>query len=53
MSRFPHDALKKKVLKALESLGFHIIREKGNSLVPIFSRIMRLTNEEADQVASA
>jgi predicted RNA binding protein YcfA (HicA-like mRNA interferase family) len=28
MSRFPHDAPKKKVLKALESLGFHIIREK-------------------------
>lgn len=28
MSKFPHDAPKKKVIKALESLGFRIIREK-------------------------
>jgi predicted RNA binding protein YcfA (HicA-like mRNA interferase family) len=28
MSRFPHDAPKKKVVRALELLGFHIIREK-------------------------
>ncbi len=28
MSKFPHDAPKKKVIRALESLGFRIIREK-------------------------
>jgi len=28
MAKFPDDAPKRKVIKALERLGFHIIREK-------------------------